>query len=362
MRRHGWYGLTVWLAVTAMLAFVLVAACTARGQCPGGVCPANPGMYRQPQFHLPQPNRPTPAWRYERATGHRGAVVRVVCYDQDGKQSIGSGVLVQYRRRPLILTAWHVIKTARRIRVWLSTGRWYEARALATDGTWDCAVLDIGQPEGIEPAELEYGDEAHPGQNDRLESAGYGGDGKLAVNTGYFLGYSRPTSTAGPTDWLRLSGYARSGDSGGPIFSARGRVVGVLWGTDGSEVVGTQAGRLHQVLTAAMEKLPVQQQAMTEAAEEKCLPWRRPLVTLPQPVPQPAPAPSVVVQGDPRVGVSLQSIDAKLGVIVANSRPAEVPKPEPEAAPQGLSPLLAGLAILGSAVLGCVVYFAAQKG
>ena len=48
-----------------------------------------------------------------------------------------------------------------------------------------------------------------------------------------------------------MSGPARRGDSGGPIFNDRGRVVGILWGTDGKTVIGVQAGRLHVALEEA---------------------------------------------------------------------------------------------------------------
>ena len=44
----------------------------------------------------------------------------------------------------------------------LVTGKRYTARLLAVDAQWDCAVLDIGQPEDldVEPAELEWGEHA----------------------------------------------------------------------------------------------------------------------------------------------------------------------------------------------------------
>ena len=51
-----------------------------------------------------------------------------------------------------------------------------------------------------------------------------------------------------------MSGPARPGDSGGPIFNARGRVVGILWGTDGQTTIGVQVGRLHIVLKEARFK------------------------------------------------------------------------------------------------------------
>ena len=89
-------------------------------------------------------------------------------------------------------------------------------------------------------------------EGNRLESCGYGPDGKLAVNTGLFLGYKRSTQTPnGPDDWFEISGHARPGDSGGGVFNERGRLVGVLWGTNGEVVVGVQAGRLHVLLDAA---------------------------------------------------------------------------------------------------------------
>lgn len=117
--------------VVGMLAVALLAM-PAVGQCPGGVCPAAPNTYRSPQIYLPAPNQPTPAWRYEQATGYRAAVARIVTYDRDGTQSMGSGVLVSYRGRSVILTAWHVIETARKITVWLTSGRWFDATVLTT--------------------------------------------------------------------------------------------------------------------------------------------------------------------------------------------------------------------------------------
>ncbi len=80
-------------------------------------------------------------------------------------------------------------------------------------------------------------------------SCGYGPDGQLACNSGLFIGYKRSTQAIhGPDDWMEISGHARGGDSGGPIFNDQGRVVGVLWGTDGDHVVGVQAGRIHKLL------------------------------------------------------------------------------------------------------------------
>jgi hypothetical protein len=49
-----------------------------------------------------------------------------------------------------------------------------------------------------------------------------------------------------------ISGHARQGDSGGPVFNRNGRIIGVIWGTDGETVIGVQAGRLQLLLDAAV--------------------------------------------------------------------------------------------------------------
>lgn len=80
-----------------------------------------------------------------------------------------------------------------------------------------------------------------------LISCGFGEDGTLALNRGKHVGYV--TLEGGqPQGVLELSGRARQGDSGGPIFNARGEIVGVIMGTDGTTVDGTHCRRIRQFL------------------------------------------------------------------------------------------------------------------
>jgi hypothetical protein len=201
--------------------------------------------------------QPSPAWRYENPVGHRAAVVRIYCKDTERVSSIGSGTLVRWgAKRIVVLTANHVIKDAKSIIVELFNKKTYRAKVLKFDATWDCAVLELtGLPAGVECVNLELGDPAMQQEGNRLESCGYGPDGKLAANSGLFLGYKRSTATPnGPDDWFEISGHARQGDSGGGVFNAKGNLVGVLWGTDGKVVVGVQAGRIHVLLDSAIEQ------------------------------------------------------------------------------------------------------------
>jgi len=335
-----------------------------------------------------QKNQPRPAWRYERPIGPRAAVVRIYCQDDARTRSIGSGVLVRWGKRIVVLTARHVVQDAKKVVVELFTKRTHYVRVLKVDVIWDCAVLElVGQPEGVEPAEVEVGDVAMQREGNRLESCGYGPDGKLACNSGLFLGYKRSTQAQnGPDDWMEISGHARGGDSGGPIFNQQGRVVGVLWGTDGERVVGVQAGRVHKLLDEAIPRVAEQKAFVALGIFE-----RKPTPPMPSPEPSAKPIaprapatemrgnaarpesigqifgrkpipqpPQVIVQSDPEVRQALGSIDAKIGVLVQERQtqqktPVEKPKVE---AP---SPLLAGLCIIVAIVVGFVIYFAGSS-
>ena len=362
--------------------------------------------------------RPHPAWRYERPVKHRSAVVRIYCQDDARTSSIGSGVLVRWEKRIVVLTARHVVKDAKKILVQFHTKQTCYARVLKVDAVWDCAVLELtGRPDGVQPVAVEMGDAAMQSEGNRLESCGYGPDGKLACNTGLFLSYKRSSEAKnGPDDWMEISGHARSGDSGGPIFNEQGNVVGVLWGTDGEHVIGVQAGRIHKLLDEAVP-VEAEQKALVSLSvleRKPTPPLAGPLVSMPptcspgcdcgsgmgpqpddpseqagstnpivkplsplipvtvmlgdaakqdsarqifgrKPIPQP---PQVIVQPDPEVRQALGNIDAKIGALVERrqqQQPAEKPKPEEP------SPLLAGLCILAAVVVGFVIYFAGSS-
>lgn len=328
---------------------------------------------------------PHPAWRYERAVGHRSAVVRIYCQDAAHSRSIGSGVLIRWGHRIVVLTARHVVQDAKQIIIELPTKRIHRARVLKADPVWDCAVLElIDKPVGVEPVDVEFGQTAMQQPGNRLESCGYGPDGKLACNSGLFLGYRRSTEAKnGPDDWMELSGHARSGDSGGPIFNAQGHVVGVLWGTDGERVVGVQIGRIHKLLDEAIPA-EVEQKALVRLSSFE----RKPTPPLPGPEPDvqpvaplvPVPSlhanvaqqdsarqifgrkpiplpPQVIVRPDPEVRQALGDINTKVDALVGDRQQQAVEKPKAESP----SPLLAGLCILAAILVGFVIYFAAAS-
>ena len=54
---------------------------------------------------------------------------------------------------------------------------------------------------------------------------------------------------------LLLTGHARDGDSGSPVFNRRGELVAVCWGSDDRGVVGTFSGRIRQFLRGVIQKI-----------------------------------------------------------------------------------------------------------
>ena len=199
--------------------------------CPPGGCPA-----------VAPPTRLAPV--RTRRSPHQAPVVRVV--NQLGAtRALGSGTLVdQYADRGLVLTCAHTFRDGvGEVTVVLATGRAFGARVVKIDRQWDLAALMIRRPE-VEPATVAAKD-AQPGE--ALASCGYGSAGRFWCNRGRAQRYviAEGTHTA---ETLELSGAARQGDSGGPIFNDQGELVGIVLGTNGRIVTGTACGRIRAFL------------------------------------------------------------------------------------------------------------------
>jgi len=171
-------------------------------------------------------------------------VVRVV-NAQGSSRWYGSGTLVDADDQGgVVLTCGHLFpRGAGSVAVIFADGRQAGARLLGLDRVWDLAALEIPRPE-IRPVPI-AADSPQPGEP--LQSCGYGADGRYWCNQGRALGYVRIAGAAS-YETLELSGSAREGDSGGPVFNQRGELVAVLWGTDGRIVGGTYCGRIRQFL------------------------------------------------------------------------------------------------------------------
>lgn len=162
----------------------------------------------------------------------------------------GSGA---YLGRGLVLSCDHLFRAERgsaevgRIIVSFPSGFASTARLVGQDAVWDLSLLKLDHPPRESPVISWSGTAPRPGET--IVSLGYGRSGDLQASMGQVTGYGRDKQQATPLiDTLLATGRARHGDSGGPILSEQGQLVGVLWGSDGRTVVGTQVGMCRQVV------------------------------------------------------------------------------------------------------------------
>lgn len=175
------------------------------------------------------------------------AVVRVIAPERDGTAAYGSGTLVDVNDAVgLVITNWHVVRDATgSVTVVFPDGFRTAAQIAKTDKDWDLAALVCAKP-NVAPVALA---KAAPRPGEMLTIAGYG-SGDYRTATGRCTQYLAPGPKF-PSEIVELEADARQGDSGGPIFNARGELAGVLFGEAGGMTAGSYCGRVDQFLKTA---------------------------------------------------------------------------------------------------------------
>ena len=160
-------------------------------------------------------------------------------------------------------------------------------------------------------------------------------------------------------DWLMTVGIREARATAAVRCCNGDKLTGVLWGSNGGEVAATQSGLLYRILGRVLGP-PVSVVKETGILGSGGLlggckpqkPQTRPVYT----------PPTVNVQADPRVGQalvgisgSLNGIDSKLDVVVANTTPILEEVPPLEADDPKANPVIAiAIALM---VIGGVVFF-----
>ncbi|MGW5053781.1 S1C family serine protease [Actinokineospora sp. NPDC004072] len=138
---------------------------------------------------------------------------------------VGSGVVLTADGR--ILTNYHVVAGARDIEVTLADGRSAPATVVDADRTADLAVLQAAAT-GLTPAAL--GDSSTARVGDAVIAIGSPAGLRGTVTTGIISAVDRPVTIAdGGVSYAALQTDAaiNQGNSGGPLFDAEGRVIGI---------------------------------------------------------------------------------------------------------------------------------------
>lgn len=327
-----------------LLSLAVVLAClittNALAQCGPNGCPSGPldnGGWRG--SNPPAVSQPV---LQDKQTGHYQSVVRIRGKDARGSgHYYGSGCVIAWGDKIVVLTASHVVRGTNRVAIRGKTG-YQECTVLDKNPTWDMAVLNPSNPSDLLPAEIAYADSGELQPGDQLESCGFGGNDKLKVNRGVLKRFARGNGGSSTADWLVMSGRARLGDSGGPIFR-RKKLVGVLWGTSGQVVIGTQLGRIHVILTRVLGE--------PKHAQSRLLDLNLGLGCRPRPQPRP---PTATQPYDPRVAENSRKLDLLLQQQQQQQQPPVVDEEEKGDKPNAL--IMVVLA-LGGVVLGFVLYF-----
>jgi serine protease Do len=173
-----------------------------------------------PQFQLP-PGSPFKDFfeRYFEERGHRGPSDM----PHQPAQAQGSGFIID--PDGYVVTNHHVVKGAEEITVITNDGAEYAASLKGFDGKTDLAVLKI---ESTEPLPyVEFGDSDRARVGDWVVAIGnpFGLGG--TATTGIISARGRDIRSGPLDDFLQIDAPINRGNSGGPLFSADGRVVGV---------------------------------------------------------------------------------------------------------------------------------------
>jgi serine protease Do len=162
-------------------------------------------------------------------------------------KAVGSGFVV--RSDGVILTNYHVVENALDITVTLSDGRSLAARVLATDAAHDLAVLKVGS---VNMATVTLGDSSKVVVGESVIAIGYALDlsGGPTVTSGIISSVQRtiqvqdsgggsPSAVHTYRDVLQTDAALNPGNSGGPLVTVDGEVVGVnAAGSSGAENIG----------------------------------------------------------------------------------------------------------------------------
>jgi serine protease Do len=146
---------------------------------------------------------------------------------QEGFQptGLGSGVIVT--RDGFILTNNHVVQGAAKLNVKLNDGRSMEGRVVGTDAATDLAVVRI-DGENLPTAEFADSDRIEVGEWVVAIGSPFGLDNTVTAGIVSAKGRAlNPTNYDKYEDFLQTDAAVNPGNSGGPLVTLEGKVVGI---------------------------------------------------------------------------------------------------------------------------------------
>ncbi len=141
-----------------------------------------------------------------------------------GVHSLGSGVIVD--EDGWIVTNYHVVRRASKIRVTMADGTEYEARLVSGDQKNDLALLKIDPKKKLPFLEIAS---REPMLGETVVAIGNPFGYDHTVTKGIISAKNRPLETEGQKfdDILQTDAAINPGNSGGPLINTRGELVGL---------------------------------------------------------------------------------------------------------------------------------------
>jgi S1-C subfamily serine protease len=186
-----------------------------------------------PAVTTPVPSPTTP----QRATARTDLTIGVVNINTvlAFQQAVTAGTGIVLDANGEILTNNHVINGATQITVTvITTGRSYTATVVGTDPTADIAILRLGNASGLATAPL--GDSATVHIGDAVIGVGNaGGTGTPTDAPGSVVDLNQTVTATDQNgtdaetlnNLIQISSNLQPGESGGPLYDAAGKVVGI---------------------------------------------------------------------------------------------------------------------------------------
>ena len=166
----------------------------------------------------------------------RPSVVRVMSFTtnkkgEDVEQGVGSGVVIQ--DKGVILTNLHVVQSAQTVRLVFADGSTSAASVVGTQPENDLAVLQAHTlPDDLSAATLRATTDLRPG--DGVVAVGFpfgiGPSTSAGVVSGLGRSFRSPEGTQEIANLIQFDAAANPGNSGGPLVTLDGEVVGIVTG------------------------------------------------------------------------------------------------------------------------------------
>ncbi|MEW6744449.1 MAG: trypsin-like peptidase domain-containing protein [Planctomycetota bacterium] len=146
---------------------------------------------------------------------------------KESQEVSGSGVIIS--RGGEVLTNWHVIEKAQRVRCLLSDGRHAEAEIVGSDQDTDLALLRLRSEEPLPALPFAViGDSTVLKEGDFVMAMGAPWGLNRSVSIGIISCTRRFLDTVSEYSlWLQTDAAINPGNSGGPLVNTAGEVVGV---------------------------------------------------------------------------------------------------------------------------------------